>query len=47
MLAGAFNLSRACCLQIEAIGLIPNATGVVPPSIVHLMAGFVKHLRNI
>jgi len=47
MLAGALNLPRAVCLQIEAIDLIPNGTGVVQPPIVHLIAGFVKHLPHI
>jgi len=46
-LAGAFNLSRAGCLRIGAIDLIPEGTGVVPPPIVHLIAGFVKHLPHI
>jgi hypothetical protein len=46
-LAGAFNLLRAGCLGIGAINLIPQGTGVVPPSIDHLVAGFVKHLPHI
>jgi len=44
MTAGAFILFRAGCLWIGAIDLIPKGTGVVPPSIVHLIAGFVNHL---
>jgi len=47
MLAGVFNLSRVGCLRIGAIDLIPEGTGVVLPPIVHLVAGFVKHLRHI
>jgi len=47
MLTGAFNLPRAGCLRIGAIDLIPEDTGVVPPPIVHLVAGFVKHLPHI
>jgi len=46
-LAGAFNMPRPGCLRIGAINLIPNGTGVVPPPIVHLIAGFVKHLTHI
>jgi len=42
-LPGAFNLPRAGCLRIGAIDFIPKGTGVVPPPIVHLIAGFVKH----
>ena len=34
-LTGACNLPRAGCLRIGAIDLIPEATGVVPPPIVH------------
>jgi hypothetical protein len=47
MLAGAFNLPGAGCLRIGAIDLIDEGTGVVPPRIVHLVAGVFKHLRNI
>jgi hypothetical protein len=47
MLAGAYNLSRAGCLQIGAIDLIPEGIGVVPPPIIHLVAGFIKHLRHV
>ena len=47
ILACAFNLSRAGCLWIGAIDLIPEGTGVVPPGIVHSIAGFVKHLPRI
>jgi hypothetical protein len=46
-LTSAFNLSQAGCLQIGAIDLFPEGTGVVPPPIVHLVSGFVKHLTNI
>jgi hypothetical protein len=46
-LTGAFNLPRAGCLQIGEMNLIPEGTGIVPPSIVHLVAGFVKHLPHI
>ena len=46
-LAGAFNLDRAGCLRIGAIDLIPEDTGIVPPLIVHLIAGFIKHLPHI
>jgi len=45
--AGAFNLSRAGYLLIRTIHLIPEGTGVVPPPIVYLVAGFVKHLPHI
>jgi hypothetical protein len=47
MLTGAFNLPRAGSLQIGAIGLIPKGTGVIPPPIVHLIPGCVKHLPEI
>ena len=47
MLAGVFYLSRAGCLRIGAIELIPKGMGVVPPPIVQLIAGFVKHLPHI
>jgi len=46
-LAGAFNLSRAACLRIGGNNLIPEGTGVVPPPIVHLVAGCVKPLPHI
>jgi hypothetical protein len=46
-LTSAINLPRAGCLQIGAIDLIPASTGIVPPPIVHLVAGFVKHLPHI
>jgi hypothetical protein len=46
-LGGEFNPSRAGCLRIEAIDFIPEGTGVVPPPIVHLVTGFVKHLPHI
>jgi hypothetical protein len=47
MLASAFNLPQAGCVWIGAIELIPEGTGVVPPPMVHLMAGLVKHLPHI
>jgi len=47
ILTGAFNLPRAGCLRIGAIDLIPEGTGIVPPPIVHLVTGFVKHLPHI
>jgi hypothetical protein len=47
MLAGAVNLPRAGCLRIGEINLIPEGSGVVPPPIVHLITGFVKHLPHI
>jgi hypothetical protein len=46
MLTGAFNLCKAGCVPIEAINMITEGTGVVPPPIVHLVAGFVKHLLH-
>jgi hypothetical protein len=46
-LAGAFNLARGGCLLSGAIDLIPEDTGFVPPPIVHLITGFVKHLTHI
>jgi hypothetical protein len=46
-LAGAFNLPQAGCLRFAAIDLIPEGMGVVPPPIVHLVAGFVKHLPHM
>jgi len=46
MLTGAFNLPRAGCLHIWAIDLITEFLGVVPSPIVHLVAGFVKHLPH-
>jgi hypothetical protein len=47
MLTCALNISRVGCLRIGVIGLIPEDTGVVPPPIVHLVTGFVKHLPHI
>jgi len=47
MLAVAFNLSWVSCLRIGEINLIPEATVVVPPPIIHLVTGFVKHLPHI
>ena len=46
-LTGALNLPRAGCPQIGAIDLIPQGTEVVPPTMVHLVVGFVKHLPHI
>ena len=47
MLPGAFNLPQAGCLQFGAINLIPEGMGVVPPPIIQLGPGFVKHLLHI
>jgi len=47
ILAGAFNIHRACCLRIRAINLIPKGMGVVPYPIVHLVMGLFKHLPHI
>jgi hypothetical protein len=47
MRTGALNLPRAGCLWIGAIDLISEGTGIVPPSIAHMVAGFVKHLPHI
>jgi len=47
MLASAFNLPQAGCLLIGAIELIAEGTGIVPPPIVHLIAGIVNHLPHI
>ena len=46
-LAAAFNLPRPGCLRIGEIDLIREGTGVIPPSIVYLIAGFVKHFPDI
>jgi hypothetical protein len=46
-LTSEFNLSRAGFLRIGAIDLIPKGTWVVPPPIVHLVTGFVKHLPHL
>jgi hypothetical protein len=46
-LTGAFNLPRAGYLRIGVIDRIPGGMGIVPPAIVHLVAGFVKHLPHI
>jgi hypothetical protein len=45
-LTSAFTLPRAGFLRIGVIDFIPESTGVVPPPIVHLVAGFVKHLPH-
>jgi hypothetical protein len=47
ILTGGFNLPRVDCLWIGVIDLIPEGTGIVPPPIVHVVAGFVKHLPHI
>jgi len=47
MLARAFNLPRDSYLQIREIDSIFEDMRVVPPPIVHLVAGFVKHLPHI
>ena len=46
-LSGAFHTHQAGCPWIAAINLIPEGTAVVPPPIVHMVAGFVKHLPHI
>jgi len=46
-LAGALNLPRAGNLRIGAIDLILEDMGVVPPPIVHLVTGLVKHMPHI
>ena len=46
-LVGAVNLPRAGHLWIGAIDLIPKGMWVVPPPIVHLVTGCVKHLPHI
>jgi hypothetical protein len=46
-LTGACNHPQAGCQRIGAIDLIPECTGVVPPPIVHVVTGFVKHLPYI
>ena len=46
-IAGAFNLSRAVCVRIGANHLIPDGKRVVPPPIVLLVAGLVKHLPHL
>jgi len=46
-LNGAFNLPRTGRLRNGAIYLIPESMGVVPPPMVHLVAGFVKHMPHI
>jgi len=46
-LTGEVNLPRARCLRIGAIDFIPEGMGVVPPPIVHLVAGFVDHSPHI
>jgi len=47
MLTSPVNLPRAGWLRIGAIDLIPEGTGIVPPPILHLVAGLVKHLPHI
>ena len=34
-------------MWIGAIGLVSAGTGIVPPPVVHLVTGFVKHLPHI
>jgi hypothetical protein len=43
ILAGAFNLYQDGYLRIEAIDWIPDGTGVVPHSMVHLVMGCVRY----
>jgi hypothetical protein len=47
MVNGSFNLTRADCLRIGVIDLIPERKVVVPPPIVHLVVGFVNHSPHI
>jgi len=47
MLGGALIIPWASCLQIGSIELIPEGTGVLPPPIVHMVVGCVKHLPHI
>jgi len=47
MLTGAWILPWAGCLQIGAIDLISEGTGVVPSVIVQLAAGCMKYLPHI
>jgi hypothetical protein len=42
-----FSLCQIDCVWIGAIDLISEGTGVIPPPIVHLIAGFEKHLLHI
>jgi hypothetical protein len=47
LLAGVLHLPRAGRLLIGTIALIPLGMGVEPPPMVHLVAGFVRHLPHI
>jgi len=46
-LSSAFNLSRAGCVRMLAIDLIPEDPVIVPLPIVHWVTGIVKHLPHI
>jgi hypothetical protein len=46
-LTGVFNIPQASPVRTGAIDLIPDWTGVIRHSNIHLFAGFVKHLRHI
>jgi hypothetical protein len=43
---GVFNHPQAGHLRIGAINLVTEGLGVIPPTIVHLIAGFVTHLPH-
>jgi len=45
-LPGTLIPPLAGCLQVRAIYLIPEGSGVVSPAIVHLVMGIVKHLPH-
>jgi hypothetical protein len=47
ILAGVYNLFQAGCLWIGEINLIAECTVVVTSPIIHVIAGFVKHLPYI
>jgi hypothetical protein len=44
ILTSAWYLTHSGYLRIRAIDLIPKATGIHPPPIVHLLTGYDKHL---
>jgi len=47
ILTGVFNFPQGGCWQIGVIDLISEGVEVVPPPIVHLVAGFVQYLPCI
>jgi hypothetical protein len=47
MLAGLFELSQPGCLLIGAIDSIQDGSGVVPPLLVHFIAGYVNHWPQV